>query len=471
MEKKNMVEQLTDEYSNVHRLAKVLGRGGQGIVYRTMDSDIAIKLVTDHTGEPLNDQAEIDKMNERIKAIRYLPVPEDLPLARPVAPLKGNAGYVMRLLNGMNGFDSFGFTMQSFPTDEALPTWLQEGVKDDFLARQLQYYSKTGGLRRRLSVLSQAASILGRLHASGLVYGDINHNNLFVSESLDDPVVWFIDADNLRYAGNNPGIYFPGYGAPEIVRGENGGTFFSDCYAFACLAFRMLTIRHPFDGKALSWDDADNDEDDWDEEPMDPMQKAYMGMLPFIDDPDDDSNQAGGVPREVFINPSLKTLFEKVFCEGRHTPEVRPPALLWARELAAAADQCVVCPGCSMSYYYTEAHCPYCDHEKPRMLVTKAYPLGMVAGAVPRWIFARELGETLRLPQRLFHGFNAKSNGTAEIELFFLKNEVLIEKSEGASADLSIDGNPLAMRTQIPICDFSLGTKTRRVSISIGGGA
>ena len=36
-----------DEYQNVHIQDKVLGQGGQGVVFRTRDPDLAIKLVTD----------------------------------------------------------------------------------------------------------------------------------------------------------------------------------------------------------------------------------------------------------------------------------------------------------------------------------------------------------------------------------------------------------------------------------------
>lgn len=46
-----------DEYQNVHILGDQLAPpGGQGIVYRTKDPDLAIKLVIDSKGNPVTDK-------------------------------------------------------------------------------------------------------------------------------------------------------------------------------------------------------------------------------------------------------------------------------------------------------------------------------------------------------------------------------------------------------------------------------
>ena len=42
----NKQQLFVDEHHNNHQKMNVLGTGGQGIVYRTSDSDIAIKLAT-----------------------------------------------------------------------------------------------------------------------------------------------------------------------------------------------------------------------------------------------------------------------------------------------------------------------------------------------------------------------------------------------------------------------------------------
>ena len=43
---------LVDEYGNVHHIADELARGGQGVVYRTKDADLAVKQPLDASGQP-----------------------------------------------------------------------------------------------------------------------------------------------------------------------------------------------------------------------------------------------------------------------------------------------------------------------------------------------------------------------------------------------------------------------------------
>ena len=50
-----------DEYQNLHIQAKILGQGGQGIVFRTKDPDLAIKLVTDKSGTPVTDAESLEE--------------------------------------------------------------------------------------------------------------------------------------------------------------------------------------------------------------------------------------------------------------------------------------------------------------------------------------------------------------------------------------------------------------------------
>ncbi len=38
-------EKIVDSEGNIHKIVEVLGKGGQGIVYRCLDKDVAIKVV------------------------------------------------------------------------------------------------------------------------------------------------------------------------------------------------------------------------------------------------------------------------------------------------------------------------------------------------------------------------------------------------------------------------------------------
>lgn len=72
-----------------------------------------------------------------------------------------------------------------------------------------------------------------------------------------------IDADNLRFEGisSKSGVITPQYGAPEIVKGIDGGRAVSDTYSLALLAFKILTMSNAFEGQIFS--DVVDDEDDW----------------------------------------------------------------------------------------------------------------------------------------------------------------------------------------------------------------
>ncbi len=39
------LEKIIDSEGNIHKIIEVLGKGGQGIVYRCLDKDVVIKVV------------------------------------------------------------------------------------------------------------------------------------------------------------------------------------------------------------------------------------------------------------------------------------------------------------------------------------------------------------------------------------------------------------------------------------------
>jgi serine/threonine protein kinase len=423
---------LVDEYGNIHYLSEELARGGQGVVFRTTDADLAIKQPLDAWGNP-------DKsvnLRERFQSIRFLPLPPRIPISLPLAILRDEPGYVMRLLNGMKPFEAFELngTAQKNLREAiekgslSCPKWL-ERIPDEKARLRLLHYARTGSTRRRLFALSQCASILARLHSAGLVYGDISPKNVFVGEG-DFPDVWLIDADNLRLEMNEGGssVFTPHYGAPEVVQGRDRSRPRTDCWAFAVLAFQTLSLTHPFIGKKVL--EPDSDEGGWDADPpvsgdapADPEEQAYAGYLPFIDDEDDNSNAAvtgSSLPRELVTTPELRRLFQETFGTGRTQPHRRPAMAFWALELARAFDHSMICPDCTMSYFIHEhTECPYC--RTPRPLFAR--------GKTPRWeicipqIVVNSTARTspfvteFTLPHRLFHPFSFEHNNAVEYEV------------------------------------------------------
>lgn len=443
----NTKNELVDEYFNVHVKCKLLGQGSQGIVFRTKDPDIAIKLVTDDSGKPVNNQALIDRYSKRLKNMRLLPLPFNLHLAAPVALLKDKVGYVMQLLSDMVPFSSFwidGKTAEGISSDD-IPDWLGRMPEDE--AKKIVHYLNTGGLRRRLVALYKCASILARLHGNGFVYGDISPSNAYISKEIFSSEVWLIDADNLRFemeSGGN-GVYTPKYGAPELVQGLDSGRPRTDCHAFAVMAFNILTMIHPFIGELVdnggNRDWADDGFEDEDQE-----EKAYAGYLPWVDDTDDESNStAKGLPRQLVLTNKMKELFQKTFGGGRTHFSKRPTIYHWPEALAQAADMTILCPNCSMSWFAENdgQQCPYCSSKKPNILLFQAYRwLGSGSSLKsPCWIIAKELpkpNEFLSLPERLFMPLSMTGGDITFLKLSFDNQKILIAKSEDCKMDVSV---------------------------------
>jgi serine/threonine protein kinase len=410
---KQVTKFLVDEYGNIHQTAAELARGGQGVVFRTKDSDLAVKQPLDASGQ-LNRTANL---RECFQAVRLLPIPPRIPVSLPLAILRDEPGYVMRLLNDMKPFTIFelnGKAKKQLEDDNSiLPEWLAS-IPNKGMAQLLQHYARTGSTRRRLVALAKCAAILARLHSAGLVYGDISTNNVFVGEKAHRDV-WLIDADNIGYEQQSGGnsVYTPGYGAPEVVREIGASRPRTDCWAFAVMAFKLLALCHPFIGRKVL--EPDEEENGWDAEPQDDQkpadldEQAFAGYLPFVDDEDDDSNSGmGGLPRDLVTTPQLRRLFQETFGAGREQPHRRPTMAFWALELIKAADKALDCPECAMSYFVdTYECCPYCDEERPAFIRIKT----------SRWeiIIASSTTE-FSIPHRMFHPFSFERHDDTEYE-------------------------------------------------------
>lgn len=435
-----------DEYGNIHIQDEVLGQGGQGIVFRTKDSDIAIKLVTDESGEPVQDKLKVSEYSDKLHKVQFLPLPEGLNISMPVAILQNKAGYVMQLLSEMIPLSDFwldGKAAKNIAKEE-IPEWLSVAPESEIspIVKQIIHYRNTGGLRQRLMVLYKAASLLSRLHGAGLVYGDISPNNIFASEGVEDLSVWLIDADNIRFETESGGavVYTPRYGAPEICQNKGGIKPSSDCYSFAIVAFYLLSLVHPFIGKKAEGEDGGDWADSNFDDGGDSEDMAYNGFLPWVDDQNDDTNSSeDGLPRSLILTDKLRTLFESTFEQGRKDPSARPPSHYWPEAFAQAADETVVCCECNMSFYHdfihpeTEMHsCPYCKSPRPKIIVFKSYRWSESNELLEPscWQYIREVNNDskITIPRRVFGDFMMTTSDERVIDVTVSENSFLIEK-------------------------------------------
>ena len=421
--------EVVDERGNIHQIAEMLGQGGQGAVFRTADPRLAAKFLTDADGVPVAFAPGHEQLVRSLESVRLLPLPE-LHLAKPVALLRQPVpGYIMALMSDM------------VPIKE-----LVYGPKSG--SSLAEFYRDTGGLRRRLQVLANTAAILARLHAIPVVYADVSHNNVFISAGTDESETWLIDADNLQFlTSTTPGFYTPGFGAPEVVAGKSGVNTLTDSYAFAILAFWVLSQQHPFLGACVEecgWSqDADGDGDAED--------KAFAGHFPWIHDEDDDSNYtAKGIPRELVLSGKMRALFQRAFGPGRLNSRARPGLREWTGVLQQAADLTLRCPACRHTFYITMPECPFCEGHvpAPRHVRIEAYrwlPDSAVAAARPTasqaeeaqagaglgrrpvWWKAVEIqsvGETTPLRRRLFTPTLFRDDDPVVVEMEFLRSGI-----------------------------------------------
>jgi len=365
------VMNLTDTLRYVHVMRQEISRGGQGAVYRTNDPDTAVKIAIKDE-EPYFDP----ELNASYLKIRTLPIPDGLPITLPQTVLadisKQPSGYVMRLLAGMTSLESlFKLTGAQFEElkGRPCPSWIGNSKDPNSYVRVL-HYAESGGLRKRLRALMLSARVLARLHHSGIYFGDVSRNNIFVDEDMRQ--VYFIDADNLAVEKlrSSAGLYTPGLGAPEIMQSLDGARPRTDVWSFAVMAFQLLTLTYPFAGKMLKgnvrppaedangWIDPNVTEQD------DPKVLSESGYFPYIKDPEDATNAADPVlPLENVLSPELRRLFEETFCAGRVMPWRRPAMSLWARAFERAEARVEDCLGCGIGYDDKDRkQCPFCAH-------------------------------------------------------------------------------------------------------------
>jgi DNA-binding helix-hairpin-helix protein with protein kinase domain len=343
----NPMQHVVDSTGAMHVLSKKIGVGGQGQVWLVEGGRRIVKL--------LDAGGDAEALRRQLLFVRRLDL-AGLHVARPIAVLKPpHVGYVAEFLVDMVSI---------------------KALMDTPTADLTRWYLDTGGVRRRLRLLANAGEALLGLHAKGVVYGDVSHNNVFVSGPVGATEAWLIDLDNLSYESDPPRAMFtPGYGAPEVVNRTAGSTTLSDAWAFAVLVWHTLTLGHPFVGDLVHDGEPELEE------------QAFAGRLPWVGHSTDARNQATtGLPADLVLGARLRDLARRTFEDGLTDRRRRPGVSEWVERLHTAADQTVVCPECSGSYFVPEANCPWCDAPRPGFTPVRLcrwHPdKGLVEGAV-----------------------------------------------------------------------------------------
>ena len=217
-----------------------------------------------------------------------------------------------------------------------------------------------------------------RMHAAGLAHSDLSYKNVLI-----DPVsgkAAIIDIDGLVVPGRFPPdvIGTPDFIAPEVMATKHLPkndpnrklpNILTDRHALAIMIYMYLLYRHPLRGGKIH--DADPQKD----------EELSMGANAlFIEHPTDKSNcpkinqvKPTYLPwadvNKISYNitgPYLKSLFDKAFIDGLHSPNVRPTADEWEHALIKTIDLMQPCQNksCDQKWFVfdntTKPKCPFC---------------------------------------------------------------------------------------------------------------
>ena len=101
------IVEVIDDSNNVHKYnqsAKPLGEGGQGIVYRSLNPDLAIKIERQN-GVETTDKQQIEDFHKKIRNIRLLQLEDDIKISLPLT----NINYIIESINKKDLYQNSSF--------------------------------------------------------------------------------------------------------------------------------------------------------------------------------------------------------------------------------------------------------------------------------------------------------------------------------------------------------------------------
>jgi serine/threonine protein kinase len=214
---------MSEELVGKYKILGELGKGSMGVVYRAEDPEIgrivAIKTLRSvYLGADAAGQEALQRFRQEARSAGRLKHPNIVTI------------------------------FETGRTDSGSPFIVMEYIEGDSLEARLAAGEPMDPLEA-IHLLAQFGSAIDYAHGHGIVHRDIKPSNVIIAEGhrphlLDFGVAKMSDT-SLTPAGTVVGT--PSYMAPEQIRGEtlDGST---DRFAFAVLAYEMLTGTRPFPG-------------------------------------------------------------------------------------------------------------------------------------------------------------------------------------------------------------------------------
>lgn len=318
-------EQVEMEYGGSATVKKILGSGGQGIVYLVDFNGIDYALKWYDVDKIKNAKAFRKNIENNIKDgapsdkflwPKYLTKEND----------NGTFGYIMDLRP--QGYDSFVDILNTYRLDI-----------DELTGRATKVSVQFASLYAMVTAVINIVNAFRQLHRAGKSYQDLNDGGFFINVNTGDILV--CDCDNIAPDGSNFGIGGkPGYMAPEVVRGIAKPNVQTDKYSLAVVLFKLLFRGDPMEGEKVVKDVCLTETSEL---------KHYGQQAVFVYDPDNTSNRpVRGIHDNVIkfwrIYPAyVREAFIKSFTTGIREPNKRIIENEWQKLFIRLRSEIIVC--------------------------------------------------------------------------------------------------------------------------------
>ncbi len=304
---------------------KILGSGGQGIVYLVDFNGMDYALKWYDIDKIKNARAFRKNIENNIK--------DGAPSEKFLWPKyltkensEGTFGYIMDLRP--QGYDSFVDILNTYRLDI-----------DELTGRATKSSVQFSSLHSMVTAVINIVNAFRQLHRAGKSYQDLNDGGFFINVNTGDILV--CDCDNIAPDGSNFGIGGkPGYMAPEVVRGIAKPNVQTDKYSLAVVLFKLLFRGDPMEGEKVVKDVCLTETSEL---------KHYGQQAVFVYDPDDTSNRpVRGIHDNVIkfwrIYPAyVREAFIRSFTTGIREPNKRIIENEWQKLFIRLRSEIIVC--------------------------------------------------------------------------------------------------------------------------------
>jgi DNA-binding helix-hairpin-helix protein with protein kinase domain len=337
---------LYDERGREVHLESLLGKGGEGNVYRVVGAARGCVKI-------LHESHRTSEKTEKVRSMIACKPSGELSqaLAWPIAMV-----FVDAALSEFAGFVMEMVDRRSYV--ELQCTWDECGAF---------------GWGERVRVAYELSTVIAQLHAVGHRVGDLQIRNILVNSSCR---IALVDCDSFQVLGrdgkmHDSGIGLPDYLPPELLvriyreqeslRGID--RYASDLHALAVLVFQLLMSgTHPYSARGPGVGDA----------PSSRVEKIIAGTYPYIENGSQYFPPTAAHPIWL-VPPALQEMFVISFVKAHARPEERPSAEAWCRNLRAALEHTARCGKVSdHSYSAHLPNCPWCGALVPAQTVAIA---------------------------------------------------------------------------------------------------